>query len=452
MKKLLFLLLPSIIFAQSFLLSNIPLPKTYVQDLDPYECNNQCLQDYLDHGKFFSFMAKAQHKLDDSTQNEARVMLISILNLGSFNANTQLNIALLLPYKKIGKYASSTTNATFAYLITKSHPFMLKSYKVEDESQESLQTAINTIKADGFDYVIAPLTKEGAENLTKIQPELYVYLPTINKQDMNETSPYFTYGAIDYKAQSDLLLKEAVSPLVIFSDRSTTGKKLSLYQKEQYLHPKVEEAPTVDDANSSLMSDFFSVFSSKKVEEKKYEAPQPSENQDEIIDKKVINYSVSRRRTNIENYLKDNDKIIDASFMINTPIVKSGMIMAQLTLYDVNATNLLSTQINYDPLLLSMTQYIDRKNMIIANSITQSDNVLIETNALLSNDIVYDWINYSTTVGVDYFYSQITDEARTYNVKLVDNQMVYDVELLKPAHSKFVKYQTPLSVHKESEQ
>ena len=57
--------------------------------------------------------------------------------------------------------------------------------------------------------------------------------------------------------------------------------------------------------------------------------------------------------------------------------------MSQLTLYDTNATNVLSTQINYDPLVLSMTQYEDRKNMIIANSITQNNNILIETNSFL---------------------------------------------------------------------
>ncbi len=117
--------------------------------------------------------------------------------------------------------------------------------------------------------------------------------------------------------------------------------------------------------------------------------------------------------------------------------------MSQLTLYDTNATNVLSTQINYDPLLLSMTQYRDRKDMVVANSITEHNNVLIETNALLGNDIVYDWINYTTTIGVDYFYSLITNEERTYKTKLEDNQMIYDIELLQPSHSKFKKYVRP---------
>ena len=116
------------------------------------------------------------------------------------------------------------------------------------------------------------------------------------------------------------------------------------------------------------------------------------------------------------------------------------MIMSQLTLYDVNATNVLSTQVNYDPLLLSMTQYNDRKDMVVANSITQHNNVLTETNSLIGNDIVYDWINYTTTIGVDYFFNQLTNEDKEYNILLEDNQMQYNVELLQPSVSRFIKY------------
>lgn len=431
--KLLLLLFPAFVFAQSFMLSNIPLPKTYIQNLDPYECDVYCMQDYLDKGMVFSFLAHAYVKIDDAEQNDARVMFISIFNLGSIHNGKNLKIALLLPYKKIGKYAASTTNASLAYLMTKSHPFMLKSYKVESESVEDLSAAIDQIQTDGFEYVIAPLTKTGAQNIITINPAINIYFPTINKHDVNTSSSYLTFGAIDYNAQSDLLLKEAYEPLVIFSDKSNTGKHLSIYQREEFQHPKT----ILDDTNnSSFFEDTFSIFSQMNEEKKEKNVKKEKE-------KEVLNYFVSRRTTNIEAYLKDNEKLQDSSIMINTPIIKTGMILSQLTLYDVNKTNTLSTQINYDPLLLSMTQYIDRKTMVVANSITEHDNVLIETNALLDNDIEYDWINYTTTVGVDYFYSLITDDERTYYIKVKNNQMIYDIELLQPSHSKFVKYIRP---------
>jgi hypothetical protein len=417
-KVLLFLLLPYTIFAQSFMISSIPIPRTYVQDLDPYKCNNTCMKNLLDNGKIFSFLSHTDKKITDKDLDEARSINMTVLNLGAYNSGAKLKIALLLPYKKIGKYASTTTNATFAYLMTKSNSFMLRSYKVEDETINSLQSALNNIRADGFSYVIAPLTLKGVKNVIFLKPELNIYFPTINKDDVNTTSASLIFGGIDYKKQSQLLLHKAVSPLIIFSDKSQTGKKLALYQEREFLNPQEDTNTTMD------YEDEVSVY-----------------NQDDNLskEKKVIKYFVSRRTTNFEKYLKDNKNINNASFFVNTPIIKTGMILSQLTLYDTNASNILSTQINYDPLLLSMTQYADRKNMIVANSITYNNNVLIETNSLLGNDIVYDWINYTTTVGIDYFYNQITGEDREYNIPLSDNQMIYNIELLRLGMSKFYK-------------
>ena len=424
MKKLIFLFLPIILFAQSFMVSNIPIPKTYIQNLDPYVCNEECLQEYLDNDMIFSFLAHADSKLENRDQDEIRMMNISILNLGSYLPGGELRIALLLPYKKIGKYASSTTNASFAYLMTKSHPFELKSYKVESEEIEDLQAALQTIQNDGFNYIIAPLTKNGAENISIIDPEVNVYFPTINKRDINSSSPYLAYGGIDYQAQSDLLVEEALSPMIIFYDKSSLGKKLAIYQEDKF---KYEE---LNASSEDMQLQEFSAYVEKPLKVR-------------IEDHETIRYSIARRTTNLEIYLKENEKINDGSFFINTPIVKSSMIMSQLTLYDVNVTNVLSTQINYDPLILSMTQYTDREKMLIANSITEENNVLIETNSLLGNDIVYDWINYTTTVGIDYFYNLITLEDREYNIPIQDNQMLYSIELISPSLSKFIPYVRP---------
>lgn len=422
MKKFLFLILPIVLFGQSFLISNIPIPKTYIQNLDPYECNEKCMQEYLDNGMIFSFLAHADSKLENKEQEEIRMMNIAILNLGSHIISDKIRIALLLPYKTIGKYAASTTNAAFAYLIAKNRAFELKSYQIDTESIEDITKALTKIQNDGFYYVIAPLTQEGSDAISIINPEMNIYFPTINKKDVLNTSSYLYYGGIDYKLQSDLLLKEAVSPLVLFYDNSAIGKKLAVYQEERFKYRDVFES------NSTAEINEFNVYVQK---------PQKVLNEDAT----VVTFLIPKRITNLERQLKENENIQQGSFFLNTPIVKSGMIMSQLTLYDTNATNVLSTQINYDPLLLSMTQYRDRKNMIVANSITQNSNVLIETNSLLGNDIVYDWINYTTTVGIDFFFNQITKDDREYNIEVQDNQMVYTIQLLKPSLSRFIKYE-----------
>ena len=412
MKKFLFLILPIVLFGQSFLISNIPIPKTYIQNLDPYKCNEKCMQEYLDNGMIFSFLAYADSKLENQEQEEIRMMNISILNIGAHIISDKLKIALLLPYKTIGKYAASTTNAAFAYLIAKNRAFELKSYQIDTESVEDISKALRQIQNDGFFYVIAPLTQEGSDSVLSINPEMNIYFPTINKKDVLNTSSYLYYGGIDYKMQSDLLLKEAVSPLVIFHDNSAIGKKLATYQEERFKYKDVDD---------------FNAY-----------AQEPKRILNE--DANVVTFLIPKRITNLEQQLKENEDIQKGSFFLNTPIVKSGMIMSQLTLYDTNATNVLSTQINYDPLLLSMTQYRDRKNMIVANSITQNSNVLIETNSLLGNDIVYDWINYTTTVGIDLFFNQITQDDREYNIEVQDNQMIYTIELIKPSLSRFINY------------
>ncbi len=406
MKKLfILLLLPLILSAQSFLISNIPLPETYIQNLDPYPCDEECLQDYLDKGMIFSFLAHSNLGLDDFTLEQNRRAHLATLQILPNVMNKKLRIALLLPYKKIGRYATSTTNAAFAYLMSKNKPFELKTYKIETEKHEDILQALLEIKKDDFSYVIAPLTQSGEDVISKIDPKINIYFPTINKKDANTTSPFLFYGGIDYRAQSDVLLKEAVSPLVILHDKSTIGNILTNYQEEKF-----KEEVILD------------------------------ENLTQDEPKRVVTFTIPRRTTNLEKQLKENEDIVEGSFFVNTPIIKTGMIMSQLTLYDTNATNVLSTQTNYNPLLLSMTQYQDRKMMIIANSITKHKDVIIETNALLGNDIVYDWINYTTTIGMDFFFSQLNLSKREYDIEVVDNQMIYPIELIRPSVSRFIPY------------
>ena len=98
----------------------------------------------------------------------------------------------------------------------------------------------------------------------------------------------------------------------------------------------------------------------------------------------------------------------------------------------------ISTQINYNPELLLLTQTKDRKNMLIANSINYHNNVMIESNALLHNNIVYDWINYATSIGADYFYHLITSAHREYPQEMINNQIQYPISIVRPTHSGFV--------------
>lgn len=417
-------LLCGVLQARSSQPSNIPLPEVSVQDLDPYPCDAKCLQNYLKKGLIFSYLAyqdldtqakmlKTEHLLSTNVavaqtyeedaevqpQPQEEEMIPSqeqgMLEQRNFTATTQIRIALLLPSKTIGKYAASTTNASFAYLMARGTPFSLKTYKLENQSYEEIQKALAQIEADGFEYVIAPLTAAGERVVAQINPELFIYFPTIHKRDAKSSSANFYYGAIDYNAQIDALLQEAHPKLAIFCDESDVGRQLCAY----------EEFAFTQTSGSN-----------------------------------VAKYVIPQQVSNLEKQIKNNSRLRGSSVFLNTPVVKTGMIMSQLTLHDAKVTNILSAQVNYNPLLLTMTQYRDRKEMIIANSITHNDELLIQANAILENDIVYDWINYTTTVGTDYFAHVISNEGRIYNIPVESNQMIYPVVLLKPEASRFIPY------------
>ncbi len=420
MKKytILLLLLGTWLYAKSYIVSTIPLPKTYVQNLDPYPCDETCLNELLVHEQVFSFLAHAQGRVDNQQLNDERLIYVSLFNIGAFMHSTNLRIALLLPSKIIGRYASSTTNSVFSYMLTKNRDFTIKSFQIDDESPQSIHEALSAIQKEQFYYVIAPLTRKGVQSVIDVDPEINVYFPTINKNEIQSDSPSLYFGGIDYEAQTQKLIRESSEPLIVFYDNSLLGKRLRDYAKEAYL---------------SLNQEYAEFDNAHYVDASRPRKPiHPS--------KKVFTYPLSKHTSNLERQLKKNKKIQDGTFFLNTPVIKSGLVMSQLTLYDVNVTNILSTQINYDPLILSITQAKDRHNMIIANSINVKNNILIESNALLNNDIVYDWINYTTTVGTDYFFHVITKSKREYDLPMVQNQIVYPISLLQPSYSRFIPY------------
>jgi SRSO17 transposase len=408
MKRFLLLLLfgVSLLSAQSSVVSSIPLPKTYVQNLTPYDCDAECLVDLIAHEQIFSFLSQMPETAEDPALNEQRLIYVSLFNLDSGEQGGGVRIALLLPERVIGRYAVSTTNSVMAYLLGKNRNFELKTFQTGDESPEALEKGLDKIDHEGFHYVIAPLTKQGALTVAAMQPQANVFFPTVNAGDVNASGDRLYFGGIDYRAQIELLMREATPPLVIFYDTSELGRQLEETAKEAFL--------------------------------KRYGENDPQEYL--LAERQIYTYPVDKHTTNLKRILKDNAKIDHGTFFLNTPLVKSGMIMSQLTLYDVNATRILSTQIGYDTMLFDITQEQDRKNMLVANSIGAQNGVLVERNKLLQNDIVYDWINYATTLGTDYFYHLSTRTPREYHVPIENHQVDYPVKLYRPEGSRFEPY------------
>jgi len=385
----------SILFAKSDKLSHIPPTKSIFIDTTALTCNTKCMEDLLSSGEIFTFLSKY-----NSTNSELYEMQIEfdyyrrVFRIFDEEA-LSIKVAILIPQKSIRRYAISTVNSVIAYLLSKQNNFELKVFNSITEDEFSINRQLEKIKNENFTYLIAPVTKEGATNIINKAGNLVVYIPTINKDIFKGVETNVVFGGINYEKQIDALLKYSNSKIAYFSDGSALSNSLNSLNQSL-----IEKSPNI-----------------------------------------VYSKNISKSKINFKSILKNNRRLNNASIFMNTPLVKTSLISSQLRSYDIKPYILLSTQINYNPILLTLTQYQDRKNFYLSNSIGRSSVALEEINALFGHDIVYDWVNYSTSIGIDYFYSKFfaTTEPRKFAEHIVEGQVEYDISILRPKLYKFEK-------------
>ena len=301
-------------------------------------------------------------------------------------------IALLVPSRVIKKYAPSVANSVLSLLLYKKINFDFEVFDSINEEPKNIVNTLNKIRKKGFSIVIAPMTQRGARIIARYEKELLVYIPTVNKKEVPLQSSNILFGGIDYEEQIDRLLTYAGDKIAIFNDKSPLSAKIASFIK---------------DAAFSDIS-YETMIRSAKV--------------------------------NLRSYIKDNHKLDNASIFLNMPIVKTSLLASQLSLYGINYKNLLLTQIAYNSLLFTLTQEKDREKMYIANSIGKSPFRLKDINLLFGTNIDYSWVNYSTILGVDYIFSNyIFNTQKIFDEKMINNQIFYNIELLKPHKSIFLK-------------
>ncbi len=377
--------------AKSLYLSQLPLPVADIINLNTNECDKNCLKEYLKDGKVFSFISNYKNMTNDTNLSKDYETLKIKLNIFNTKKTNIIKIALMVPKNIIGRYTISTTNTILAYLLKKGVNFDFELFDSKDESLQNIQDTANKIESEGFRFVIAPYTYKGVKRLLSIKSDLIYYIPTINKNEITTQKTNFVFGGIDYEKQIEKLLVFTNDKIAIFADESDMGFKLSSYIQ--------------------------------------------SNNDTRIIYKKII----PQKLTKFKSFLKYNKKLQGSSIFLNTPLVKTSLLASQFRFYKIRPYALFSTQINYNPLLLNLTQYEDRKDMYIANSIGKSDDALISTNKILDNNILYDWINYSTSIGIDYIYTLYfnSEAQRLFDENILNNQVNYDIKILKPTKSAF---------------
>lgn len=301
-------------------------------------------------------------------------------------------IALLVPRKVIGSYANSVANSILSYLIYRQGHFIFEVFDSGRQSEDDLRLALGKIRQKGYKIIIAPLTPAGANLLTTLQSDALVYVPTVNSADIEYENPNFIYGGIDYQAQIDQLLQLANEKIVIFDDGSVLSRKLSDYIRQ------------------------------KRIED--------------IVYSKVI----KNPKANLAYILKKNRKLKNASIFLNMPVVKSALVASQMSRYKVPYAKILSTQVNYSPLLFTLTQFQDRENFYIANAISEAPFKLEDINRIIGSDIRFNWINYAASVGMDKLFIRYFDSSKTeaFSEALIGQQIYYDTRIVRAGEGSFL--------------
>lgn len=307
----------------------------------------------------------------------------------SFPDKPLLKIAVLSSPEVIGKYSQSVYNVSLATLMgIKNDGYAIKNFTIPDESVDSLAVALDEIAREGTDGILAPLTASGVKNLLRLNTATPIFIPTAHKRDFPAAPGHIAFGAIDYERQIEALLPYMSDSIAVFYDNSAVGMQL----------------------NGNTEEVFFSHRRDKKS---------------------ISTYPVDPKGENILTYLSKPAQFNKKSIILHIPVVKSALLASHLTFNGIKERNILSTQINVDPTLLTLTQYNDRNNMILANSLVEFPEDIYEANALMNNDIVFDWVNYAASVGIDYLASSLASTPRRYTMRIVNAQVIYPIVLLR---------------------
>jgi len=371
MRILLILLLAISLNAKSFLISNIPLPRVEVINLNFKEYSEKEIEKLYEQGYVLTLLSL--NNLNESMTQLTQIHK-QILNIHEAIDRQLYKIAFFMPKKAIGKYATSTVNSAITTMLTHNLDFELNVYDAQE-----FDTSLENIEALTHNIVIAPVTIEYAQKLCDKTLANRFYIPTVHSKNLHCDNQNIVFGAIDYQAQVDSFQSEITEPLTLVSNTSSVTSLIDGYVVDSY---DIREHIVVTDAG------------------------------------------------NLKRLLTENKDVLhEQTVFLNLPLIEATLFLSQLPLYEIEPKAIYATQILYNPNILKLTQYNDRKNILIANSIKKLDAKDIGNANLLRNDLRYDWVDFTTTYG----FSKILEGS------LGNNQIEYEIEHVKALRRNFVK-------------
>ena len=333
----------------------------------------------------FLFLAFTFIKAEDfNEENLTEISQKSWIIDDSLKFQTNNKIAILIPEIAVGSYGESVKNGIFAYILSNNLEMDAKVYYCGDENESSLQKALDEINEDEASIIIAAVSSKGAKFIDEnaVFGKFY-YIPTLPKSFGSFGN--IIYGGIDYRSQTKTLSKIAKKPIYFISDTN-------------YI--------------SEILNEYFD---------------------DEIKPVKIL------RSSNFDfTFLKELDKVPqNSSVVLNLAPYNAKIILDNLQ----NQKLILSTQINFTPEILNYGEIT--KNLIIANSIDDEIPPTIENFANVFNiNLKYDWIAYSSMIGLDYFYNGFINlkHKSVFKNKIKDRALNWPPALFKIENGEFVKF------------
>ncbi len=295
-------------------------------------------------------------------------------------SKVKMKVAFLYPSNLVSKYAKSSIGTVSGYLSFQNSDYELIVIDTENENSAKIAAAFQQVREENIKNVIALFTPNSVGTLNSVvTSDLKVYLPLIEKKDASSSNSSLIFGSISYDDQIRKLSSYSSGNDIMFYQDSNLGSKL----KRSY---------------ESVVSDA------------------------------RFKREINRSENNFKGIVTGSG-IGGSTLFLNTDIVKTSMILSQLRAYDVTPKVVLSTQLNYDPLLMTLTQEQDREQLILANSIDVVDKELKDHIATFGGDIQYEWVDYSTLVGINYLY--YGKNSNLVPTKIDNNQALYNPRLFK---------------------
>lgn len=300
----------------------------------------------------------------------------------------KIQVAFIYPSKLVEKYAKTSLNTISGYLSYQNADYNLVVVDSETESYENIRLAFSKVSELGITNIIAMFTPNAIGTLNQVvSSDLKVYLPLIEKKDSLENNDSLIFGSISYDEQ--------LKKLSYYS----TGKNAMFYQ-DTYLGMKLKRT------------------------------------YDSLIYDTTVQKLIKKDETNFK-YIVNDYKLNNSSLYLNTDIVKTALILSQLRAYEVYPKLIFTTQVAYDPMIMVLTQEKDRERVVIANSIDDVNSKLKDEITTFGGNITYEWVDYSTLVGINYLY--YGGNSSLITTQIVDNQVVYTPRLFKSTDVGFLE-------------